>query len=159
MIERKIKTAYQLRKIIASLKRCGKRIVFTNGCFDVLHYGHVKYLQQAKNKGDVLIVGVNSDSSVKKIKGNMRPIVPQRQRMRVVAALESVDFVAVFKQPTPIKLIKSLKPDILIKGGDWKTKAIVGSEFVKSYGGKTITIPFVRGLSTSNLIEKIAKVK
>lgn len=157
MIEDKIKSINQLRKIIAWQKAKGKKIIFTNGCFDILHYGHVKYLEAAKAKGDILIVGVNSDSSVKKIKGKIRPLIPEKYRTRTLAALESVDYIITFSQPTPLKLIKTVKPDVLVKGGDWKAKDIIGCNFVKSYGGKTRVIPFVVGLSSSNLIKKIAK--
>lgn len=157
MVEDKIKSISKLKKTIDSLKPKGKRIVFTNGCFDILHFGHAKYLEAAKKKGDILIVAVNSDSSVRKIKGKKRPVIPQRERMRLVAALESVDYVTVFNQSTPLKLIKLLKPNILVKGGDWKAKDIVGKEFVESYRGKAITIPCIGKLSSSNLIKKIAQ--
>lgn len=157
MIEKKIKTISQLKDIVVSLKSKEKRIVFTNGCFDILHYGHVKYLEEAKKKGDVLIVAINSDDSVKKIKGLGLPIMPARERIRLVSALESVDYVTIFNQSTPIKLIKLLKPDILVKGRDWKTDNIVGKEFVESYHGKVLTIPYIGKLSSSNLIKKIAK--
>lgn len=157
MIEQKIKTNNQLKKIVNSLKSKGKRIIFTNGCFDLLHYGHVKYLEEAKKKGDILIVAINSNSSVKKIKGKKRPLIPERERIRLISALESVDFVTTFSQRTPLKLIKLIKPDLLVKGDDWKTDDIVGKEVVESYRGKTLTIPYVPGLSSSNLIKKIAK--
>lgn len=157
MIEEKIKSISQLKKIVNSLKAKGKRIVFTNGCFDILHFGHVKYLEQAKKKGDILIVAINSDRSIKKIKGKKRPIMPQKQRTRLVAALESVDYVTIFNQSTPLKLIKLLKPQVLVKGADWKTKDIVGGEVVKSYQGKVVTVACIGKLSSSNLIKKIAQ--
>lgn len=157
MIESKIKANLQLKKIISGLKSKGKKVVFTNGCFDILHYGHVKYLEEAKKKGDILVVAINSDSSVKKIKGSRRPIIAAKERIRLVSALESVDYVTTFSESTPLKVIKLVKPDVLVKGGDWKTSNIVGSEFVKSYKGRIITIPFVSGLSSSKLIKKIAK--
>ncbi|MCM8783038.1 MAG: D-glycero-beta-D-manno-heptose 1-phosphate adenylyltransferase [Candidatus Omnitrophica bacterium] len=144
-------------KRILPLKRKNKTIAFTNGCFDILHYGHIKYLSQAKKLADILIVGVNSDTSVKKIKGEGRPINPLRQRMEVVAALSSVDYVVSFTQPTPWFLIKTIKPDILIKGGDWKKKNIVGSDIITSYGGKVLTLPYVKGVSTTDIINKIIK--
>ncbi|MDD4908407.1 MAG: D-glycero-beta-D-manno-heptose 1-phosphate adenylyltransferase, partial [Candidatus Omnitrophica bacterium] len=134
-------------------------IVFTNGCFDILHYGHVKYLQEAKNTGNILVVAVNSDSSVKKLKGPSRPIVGQKNRTRVLSALESVDFVTIFSEDTPLKLIKLLKPDILVKGGDWDKKSIVGGRLVQSWGGKVISLPYVKGQSTTNIIDKIGKTK
>jgi len=138
------------------LKSQGKQVVFTNGCFDLLHYGHVKYLQDARNKGDVLVVAVNSDASVRKLKGKSRPIVPVKDRVRVIAGLASVDFAVIFNQDTPLTVIQALKPDILVKGADWNPDAIVGKDFVESYAGKVTTIQFVKGLSTTNLIKKIA---
>jgi D-beta-D-heptose 7-phosphate kinase/D-beta-D-heptose 1-phosphate adenosyltransferase len=157
LIERKIKSFGQLKKTISLLKSKGKRIVFTNGCFDILHYGHAKYLEEAKKKGDILVVAVNSDSSVRRLKGSRRPVVRERERALLVSALESVDFVTVFSEATPIKLITSLKPDVLVKGSDWNGGNIVGKEFVESYHGRVLTIPYVSGLSSSNLIKKIAK--
>ncbi len=132
-------------------------IVFTNGCFDLLHYGHVKYLQDARNKGDVLVVAVNSDTSIKKLKGKSRPVVKENYRVKVLAALESVSYVTVFNESTPIKVITCLKPDVIVKGADWAKDKIVGSDFVKKHGGKVSTIKFVEGLSTTSLIKKIAK--
>jgi D-beta-D-heptose 7-phosphate kinase / D-beta-D-heptose 1-phosphate adenosyltransferase len=155
-LEEKIKNLRQLQKIIRSLKSQRKKVVFTNGCFDLLHYGHVKYLQDARNKGDILVVAVNSDASVKKLKGKNRPIVPVKDRVRVIAGLASVDFAVIFDQDTPLTVIQALKPDILVKGADWNPDAIVGKEFVESYAGKVTTIQFVKGLSTTNLIKKIA---
>ena len=130
LLATKIKNAAELKKIASGLKAKGKKIVFTNGCFDLLHYGHVKYLEDAKKKGDILIVGLNSDASVKRIKGGNRPILTQKDRIRVVAGLESVDYAVLFKEDTPLKLIKSIKPDILAKGADWNKKTIVGADFV-----------------------------
>jgi len=155
MLEKKIKSLNSLKKITASLKKQGKKTVFTNGCFDILHYGHIKYLEDAKALGDILIVAINSDSSVKKIKGNSRPIVPEIDRLRVVAGLESVDYVIAFKETTPLNAIATLKPDILVKGSDWKNN-IVGSDFVSSYGGRVCAIKLIPGRSTTNLIKKIA---
>ena len=153
----KVKKLASLKKITAALKKKGRRIVFTNGCFDILHYGHVMYLEKAKRSGDCLIVGINSDLSVKKIKGPDRPIVNEFDRARVLAGLQSVDFVVIFNEETPLKLIQALKPDVLIKGYDWKNKGIVGSDFVKSYGGKVLTVKLAKGRSTTNLIKQIAK--
>jgi D-beta-D-heptose 7-phosphate kinase/D-beta-D-heptose 1-phosphate adenosyltransferase len=155
VLEDKIKNTRQLKEIIKVLKKRGKKIVFTNGCFDILHYGHVKYLQEAKKSGDVLIVGLNSDTSVRKIKGKNRPLVRQFDRLRIIAALESVDYVTTFSEPTPQVLIQLLKPDVLIKGSDYKPYAIVGADFVKGYGGRVVTVRYVRGRSSSSLIEKI----
>jgi len=147
-----------LKEIVEELKREGKKIVFTNGCFDILHIGHINYLREAKNKGDALIIGLNNDASVKKIKGQGRPIIPQNERAEILAALEFVDFVTIFEEETPLNLIKEIKPDILVKGGDWKKEEVVGSDFVESYGGKTVLIPLVEGKSTSLIIEKIGRL-
>jgi rfaE bifunctional protein nucleotidyltransferase chain/domain len=155
MLEKKIKSLSRLVNEIACLQAKGKKIVFTNGCFDLLHYGHVQYLEAAKRCGDLLVVGVNSDASVKKIKGPKRPIVSQRYRVRVIAALECVDYVVVFGQDNPLTLIKKIKPDVLVKGADWKEKKIIGADFIKALGGRVSTIRFQKGFSTTNLIKKI----
>ena len=157
LLEKKIQDLRKIKKLISYFKARRKKIVFTNGCFDLLHYGHVKYLQDAKKKGDVLVVGINSDSSAKKIKGKKRPVVNEKDRLRLVAALESVDYVVLFKEDTPFKIIKFIKPDVLVKGADWNKNNIVGKDFMISYGGRVSTIKFVKGYSTSNLIKKIAK--
>jgi len=154
----KIKNLRELRKEISRLKAKGKRVAFTNGCFDLLHYGHVKYLEDAKRKGDILVVAINQDASIRRIKGDKRPIVNEQDRARIVAALESVDYVTLFKEDTPLKVIKLLKPDILVKGADWNKDNIVGADVVLSYGGRVATIKLVKGRSTSGLIEKIAKI-
>ena len=146
-----------LKRKIMRLKQNGKRIVFTNGCFDILHYGHVRYLQDARSKGDCLVVAVNSDSSIKKIKAKNRPVIAQSDRLKTVAALASVDFVVLFSEDSPLRLIKALKPDVLIKGADWSKKKIIGADFVESYGGKVLTVNLVKGRSTSALIEKIVR--
>jgi D-beta-D-heptose 7-phosphate kinase/D-beta-D-heptose 1-phosphate adenosyltransferase len=151
----KIISLPNLKRIIRRFKQNGKRIVFTNGCFDILHYGHVKYLQDARGKGDYLVVAVNSDASIKKIKAKNRPVIGQNDRLRTVAALSSVDFVVLFNSDNPLGLIKALKPDILIKGADWSKQKIIGADFVASYGGKVLTVDLVKGRSTSALIEKI----
>ena len=153
----KIKSLGELKKIIPALRSRGKRIVFTNGCFDILHYGHTKYLEDAKEKGDILVVAVNSDASVKRLKGKRRPVVGEKDRLKVVAALESVDYVLLFKEDTPLKVISALKPDILVKGADWKKNSIVGSDIVSGRGGKVTRIKLAPGRSTTNLIKKIAK--
>ncbi len=157
LLEKKIQDLRKLKKLIPCLKAQHKKIVFTNGCFDLLHYGHVKYLQDARKKGDILVVGINSDTSVKRIKGKPRPVVNEKDRLRLVAALESVDYIVLFKEDTPLKIIKFIKPDVLIKGADWNKNNIVGRDFVLSYGGRVSTIKFVKGYSTTNLIKKIAK--
>ncbi len=147
----------QLLEILES-KRKDKRIVFTNGCFDLLHAGHCHYLQKAKELGDILIVGLNSDSSIRRIKGAPRPIVPQDQRAFILSSLKAVDYVVIFEEDTPIRLIKAIKPHILVKGGDWKPENIPGRDFVESYGGKVITVPFEHDTSTSKIIERIKKL-
>lgn len=157
LLEKKIQDLRRLKKLISILKTRRKKIVFTNGCFDLLHWGHVKYLQDAKKKGDILVVGINSDSSVKRIKEEKRPVVNEKDRLRLVAALESVDYVVLFKEDTPLKIIKFIKPDVLVKGADWNKNNIVGRDIILSYGGRVSTIKFVKGYSTSNLIKKIAK--
>lgn len=159
LLEKKIKKLSGLKRIIARLKKSGKKIVFTNGCFDLLHFGHVKYLRDAKKKGDILVVGVNSDASVKKIKGENRPIVNAADRIRVIAALESVDLAVLFKDVTPLKVIKAIRPDILVKGADWDKDEIVGADFVRSYSGRVLRIGLVQGRSTTELIKKVAKIR
>ncbi len=153
----KIKTQRQLKKIIPKLKKEGKRIAFTNGCFDILHYGHIKYLGEAKAKADILVVGLNNDASIRRIKGAGRPINRQSDRAKVLSALSCVDYVTVFGEDTPLSLIKSVKPDALIKGADWQAEKIVGADFVKSYGGKALTVSYLKGYSTTGLIERIGK--
>ena len=157
LLKDKIKSVRALEQIVARLKTGGKRVVFTNGCFDILHLGHARYLESARRKGDVLIVAVNSDASIKKIKGPSRPIIQERNRAGLLAALESVDYVVLFNEETPLAVIKALSPDILIKGADWSKDAIVGADFVKCRGGKVATIPLVRGLSTTTILKTIAK--
>jgi D-beta-D-heptose 7-phosphate kinase/D-beta-D-heptose 1-phosphate adenosyltransferase len=157
MIRNKIKKLRALINITKRLKRNRKKIAFTNGCFDILHYGHVNYLQQAKKNADFLIVAVNSDKSVKKIKGKTRPINTQRERASIIAALECVDYVTIFDETTPLKIIQALKPDILVKGSDWKNKDIIGAEFVKKHGGRIIRAKLLKGHSTTELIKRIVK--
>ncbi|WP_457642860.1 D-glycero-beta-D-manno-heptose 1-phosphate adenylyltransferase [Persephonella sp.] len=144
-------------QIIEQWKKEGKKIVFTNGCFDIIHAGHVDYLEKAKALGDVLVVGLNSDSSIKRIKGADRPVNIQEHRKRVLEALKPVDLVIVFDEDTPERLIKQVKPDVLVKGGDWSVENIVGADFVKSYGGEVKTIDFVYDISTTKIIEKARK--
>jgi rfaE bifunctional protein nucleotidyltransferase chain/domain len=150
-------TPSALQRRLAALQRRGKRIVFTNGCFDLIHPGHVRYLRQAKQLGDVLVVGLNSDASVRRLKGPTRPLVPQRDRAEVMAALEMVDFVTVFNDDTPYKLIARLQPDVLVKGGDWAPDRIVGADIVRARGGKVRSLRFAPGYSTTRLVETIAK--
>jgi D-beta-D-heptose 7-phosphate kinase/D-beta-D-heptose 1-phosphate adenosyltransferase len=139
-------------------KRNGRRVVFTNGCFDLLHPGHIETLQKARSFGDALIVGVNSDRSVRAMKGEGRPILPEKERAEILAALECVDGVVIFDEPTPREIISALLPDVLVKGGDWASDAIVGREEVESAGGKVISIPVVAGHSTTAILEKIRKL-
>ena len=153
----KIKKTLELLRALKTLRSKGKKIVFTNGCFDILHVGHIRYLIKAKRLGDILVVALNSDSSVRAMKGKDRPIIRQRDRARVLASLYFVDYVTIFDDPTPEKLIMLIRPDILAKGGDWRVKDIVGSDFVRSHGCRVVRIPFVKGYSTTSLIRKIAK--
>jgi D-beta-D-heptose 7-phosphate kinase/D-beta-D-heptose 1-phosphate adenosyltransferase len=148
----------KLKKQVELRRLDGSRIVFTNGCFDIIHAGHVRYLQKAKNAGDILIVALNSDSSVRKIKGKRRPIVPQKERAEVVASLKSVDYVTLFTEKTPIRLIEYIRPDILVKGADWPEDQIIGRDSVLSWGGKVVLIPIVNDASTTKIIEKILLV-
>ena len=136
-------------------KRHGQKIVFTNGCFDVLHFGHVHYLLQAKKLGDILVIGLNSDDSVRRLKGPRRPINGENERAFVLAALVCVDYVTLFEEDTPEELIKVVRPDVLVKGGDYTLDNIVGAEFVTQNGGIVTTIPFVEGFSSTRIIEKL----
>jgi rfaE bifunctional protein nucleotidyltransferase chain/domain len=154
----KIKNPNSLRRIVSRLKKKGKKIIFTNGCFDILHYGHAKYLEEAKRKGDILIVGVNGDASVKRLKGKNRPIVNEKDRMSLIASLQSVDYAVLFNEDTPLKVIETLKPNVLVKGADWKKGNIAGEDIVNNLGGKTIRIKLINGHSTSNIINKIAEL-
>jgi len=153
----KIRSVRQLKPILSRLQRRGKRVVFTNGCFDLLHIGHLRYLQRARRFGDRLVVAINSDASVRKIKGPWRPLLPEAERAEVLAALSCVDYVTIFNQPDPLAIVKALRPDVLIKGSDWGTNRIIGREIVEGLGGRVRRIPLVKGVSTSRLIEKIIK--
>ncbi len=137
----------------------GRRVVFTNGCFDLLHPGHIRLLEQARALGDVLVVGLNSDRGVRELKGQGRPLVPARERAEVVAALEAVETVVIFEEPTPRELVAALRPDVLVKGGDWGPEEIVGREEVEAAGGRVERIPLLEGYSTSALIAKIVGEK
>lgn len=153
----KILTRGVLQKKLEDLRKQGKKIAFTNGCFDILHVGHVRYLREAKKTADVLVLALNSDSSVRSIKGEKRPLVSEQERAEVLAALEFIDFVTIFPELTPLELINYLKPDILIKGGDWPEEKVVGREEVKQWGGRVSIIPEVKGKSTTNVVDKIIK--
>jgi D-glycero-beta-D-manno-heptose 1-phosphate adenylyltransferase len=146
-------TLPKLIEKISNLRK-NKKVVFTNGCFDLLHIGHIRYLQAARSMGDFLVVALNTDSSVKKIKGPSRPIQTENDRAEILAALSFVDFTFLFDDPTPEAVIKKIRPDILVKGGDWKVEQIVGSDFVKSNGGEVYSLPYVDGKSTTALINK-----
>ncbi len=152
----KLKQRQELATRLQSHRQAGQRIVFTNGCFDLMHVGHTRYLQAAKDLGDLLVVAVNSDESVKSLnKAPDRPIVPEAQRAEVVAALSCVDYVVLFNEPDPHSLIAALQPDVLVKGGDWAVERIVGREIVETRGGVVRTIPLVPGVSTTSLIQRI----
>lgn len=142
---------------LAASRSQNRKIVFTNGCFDLLHVGHVRYLQEAKKLGDVLVIGVNSDASVKRLKGPTRPVQIEADRAEILAALGCVDYTVIFTEDTPEKLIEAVRPDILVKGGDWKIEQIVGSDFVLAHGGQVMSLQFVDGKSTTKLIEKAQK--
>ena len=152
---KKVKNTKEMTQTLRRLKSDGKVVVFTNGCFDILHPGHVRLLEFAKEQGDVLVVGLNSDRSVREIKGEGRPINDEKSRALMLAALAAVDFVVLFDEPTPQKIIEALRPDVLVKGEDWREKGVVGREFVESYGGRVVLAPLVRGYSTSALIKKL----
>jgi rfaE bifunctional protein nucleotidyltransferase chain/domain len=154
----KVKSIEELKELIKKRREKGQIMVFTNGCFDILHVGHIHYLSSARSLGDFLVVGLNSDESVKKIKGSLRPINSEKERAYALSALECVDYIVFFDEETPEKLIKELKPDILVKGADWEEEKIVGATFVKSYGGKVERIPFKFDVSTTKIIEKILKI-
>ncbi len=153
MNKNKIIDRTKIRDVILQLKNQGKKIVFTNGCFDLIHVGHIRYLGEAKKSGDILVVGLNTDKSVSKIKPG-RPITPETERSEVLSALSMIDYITLFDEDTPYTLIKEIQPDILIKGADWKKEDIVGSDIVK----ETHTIHFVEGVSTSEIIKKIKKL-
>ena len=153
--KKKIQSLPALTRRIAQAQAHRRRVVFTNGCFDLFHAGHVTLLERARRLGDLLIVGVNSDRSVRALKGPTRPIVSQRDRALLLAALECVDYVTIFNDPTPRRLVERLQPDVLVKGADWGTQQIVGSDVVRRYGGRVVRMPLVKGLSTSRLIERI----
>lgn len=140
---------------IAKRRRGKGRVVFTNGCFDVLHVGHLRYLEEAKALGDILVVGLNSDASTSRLKGPGRPIVGEEERAELLSALRPVDYVIVFSEDTPLELIKQVKPDVLVKGGDWPIEKIVGADFVLANGGQVKSLSFVEGKSTTDLVDKI----
>jgi len=151
----KIKNLDVLTGLIEKEKARGRRVVFTNGCFDLLHVGHVKYLQKARSFGDMLILGLNSDDSIRRLKGNKRPLIGEDERAHILAALDCVDYVLIFADDTPLRIISALKPDVLVKGGDYTLEGVVGRDIVEAYGGRVELVSFVDGKSTTNIIEKI----
>jgi D-beta-D-heptose 7-phosphate kinase/D-beta-D-heptose 1-phosphate adenosyltransferase len=154
-MQNKLKELGELKKTLERLRNEGQRIVFTNGCFDILHAGHVRYLNAARQQGDLLVVGLNSDASVQVIKGPRRPLVSQQQRAEVLAGLWCVEFIVIFDQPDPLAVIQTLRPNVLVKGEDWPDDQIVGSDVVKADGGRVVRIPVVPDISTSRIIERI----
>ena len=152
----KIKSLKQIQTIAENLRKNGKKIVFTNGCFDILHAGHVSYLSRAKQMGDVLVVGLNSDRSVREIKGSSRPVNSENARAIVLSALEAVDFVVVFGERDPLRLICTVKPHVLVKGSDWQIQKMVGAKEVKAWNGTVRRIPLLKGYSTTGCIKKLA---
>jgi len=157
--QRKIVSHRALVSLLGRLRRRGRRIVFANGCFDLLHVGHIMLLERAKRLGDVLVVAINSDRSVRTLKGSRRPIMSQRDRARLLAALASVDYVTVFDEATPLRLIRLVQPDVLVKGADWSAGGIVGREVVRTRGGRVVRIPLVNGCSTTTLLERIQRLR
>lgn len=151
----KIRGREALRETLDAERQQGRQVVFTNGCFDLLHVGHVKYLQKARRLGDLLVLGLNSDDSIRRLKGENRPLIGQEERAHILAALDCIDYLVVFDEDTPLELVKTLRPDILVKGGDYTPEGVVGKEIVESYGGRVELITFVDGKSTTNIIEKI----
>lgn len=154
-MKEKIKGWEELREIVRKAKADGKKVAFTNGCFDIVHVGHTRYLQEAKKNGDIFIVAVNSDSSVRALKGDKRPIISEEQRAEVVAALGCVDYVTIFSELDPLNLITYLKPDYLVKGGDWAEESIIGKDVVEAEGGKVIRVPVIEGAATTNIVQKV----
>ena len=153
----KIKRRSVLKAIVEGLKADGRRIVFTNGCFDLLHIGHIRYLEAARALGDCLVVGINTDESTRRLKGPERPLVPEFERAEVLAALQCVDYVTLFPEDTPVELISLLKPDIHVKGGDYRADVLPEAEAVRSYGGEIVILPLVEGRSTTEIVNRILK--
>lgn len=158
MTENKIISLEEASKRAEDWQKEGKKIVFTNGCFDIVHLGHIDYLEKARNLGDKLILGLNTDASVKRLKGETRPVVNEYARSRMMAAFEFIDAVILFDEPTPLEVIQEIQPDILVKGDDYVVETIVGADFVMGKGGEVKTIPLVKGYSTTSLIEKIKQI-
>jgi len=153
----KYKSVDELSAISAQARKAGRVVVFTNGCFDLVHRGHIHLLRQAKALGDILIVGLNSDVSVKTIKGPDRPIMPEADRIELIAALEMVDYVVVYSEPDPYQIIAAIKPNVLVKGGDWSADKIIGADVVEQNGGRVAVVPYLPEFSTTQIIERIRK--
>ena len=148
----------ELCRELDSQRAHGKKVVFTNGCFDIIHAGHVRYLRESKAMGDILVVALNSDASIRVIKGNKRPITPQAERAEVLSELCSIDYITIFDEPTPLKVIESVKPDLLVKGEDWQEGEIVGADMVRDWGGEVVRMPLVKGVSTTDIVKRIIEV-
>ena len=159
ILQNKIQPRKALASIIASWRLTGQRIVFTNGCFDILHYGHISYLARARDLGDRLILGLNSDSSVSKLKGPERPVNKEHARAMMLASLHVVDAITVFDEDTPLELLRLFKPDVLVKGGDYTVDTVVGADLILNNGGKVELLPFEEGFSTTSLIQKMKNGK
>lgn len=144
-----------LKKEVDEKRKAGRKIVFTNGCFDILHIGHINYLAAARLCGDLLVVGLNSDASVRAIKGDKRPLTPAEERAGILASLIPVDYVTIFEETTPLRLIEFLQPDVLVKGGDWKREEVVGGDRIEKWGGRVVIIPYTEGASTTNIVGRI----
>lgn len=151
----KLKSLEEIRAIAVSARTNGKKVAFTNGCFDLLHPGHVHVLRAARACADLLIVGINSDQSVKHIKGPTRPVLPESDRCELLGAMEMVDFVVLFNEPDPQNLISAIRPDVLVKGGDWNSEKIIGADMVEEAGGRVVVVPYIKGFSTTEIIERI----
>jgi D-beta-D-heptose 7-phosphate kinase/D-beta-D-heptose 1-phosphate adenosyltransferase len=151
----KLKSLDELVAITTQARNNGKPVVFTNGCFDLLHRGHIHTLREAKACGDILIVAINSDRSVRGLKGPGRPVLPEADRVEIIGALEMVDYVILFDEPDPYRMIATLKPTVLAKGGDWSAEEIIGSDIVTQNGGRVVVIPYLKGFSTTEIIERI----
>ena len=152
---RKVLTRDEVARAVRQRRQAGERIVFTNGCFDLLHVGHMRYLQQARALGDCLVLGLNDDASVRRLKGEKRPLIPQVERASILAALACVDYVTIFSEDTPLALIECVRPDVLVKGGDYTPETVVGRDTVEAYGGEVALVPFVEGVSTTNIIDSV----
>ncbi len=151
----KLKSLDEVKAIVVGARTNGKKVAFTNGCFDLLHRGHVHVLRAARACADLLIVGINSDQSIKQIKGPTRPVLPELDRCELLGAMEMVDFVVLFNEPDPHNLISAIRPDVLVKGGDWNTEKIIGADMVEEAGGRVVVVPYMKGFSTTEIIERI----